>query len=80
MSDYVIQLGRLVSYKGKNKNVIIPDGVTTIGRHSFFRSDIESVVIPASVEIVEQEAFKYCNALNNIENIGTHKKSGEGCL
>lgn len=77
MSDYVIQLGRLVSYKGKDKNVIIPDGVTTIGRHSFFRSDIESVVIPASVEIVEQEAFKYCNALNNIEILGHIKKVGK---
>lgn len=52
-NEFTIQLGRLVAYRGKSENVVIPDGVTTIGRRAFyFNKTIRSVTIPAGVTTV----------------------------
>lgn len=75
MDEFAIQLGRLVSYRGKKEKVVIPDNVTVIGRHAFFCNDtVESVTIPASVETVEQQAFYGCNKLKAITFQGIIKR------
>ena len=77
-AEFVIQFGCLTAYNGKEKDVVIPDGVTVIGRRAFyFNKEIETVTIPESVDTVEQEAFQYCTALHTITILGTIKKAGK---
>ena len=42
----------LVKYHGQDSEVVIPDGVTSVGKRAFYRClKLESVVLPASVAI-----------------------------
>ena len=75
MKDFTIQFGCLVAYRGNNEEVIVPDGVTSIGRKAFHFSKIVSVTLPDSVTEIEQEAFLYArlacvNGGRNIKKIG----------
>ncbi|MCR5617847.1 MAG: leucine-rich repeat protein [Clostridiales bacterium] len=61
-------------------NVIIEDGVTSIGHNAFWLcSKIEKVTIPDSVEIIDECAFEDCDNLkkitlpDNIDLMITHK-------
>ena len=48
-------------------NVVIPDGVTEIGRTAFIRcKNLESVTIPASVTKISYSAFENCTNLTNV--------------
>lgn len=78
-SDFVIQDGVLIEYSGTAKDVVIPDGVTEIGKEAFtkmryneyiypgesmYRGDpITSVYIPDSVEKIGANAFDTCTEL-----------------
>ena len=76
-TDFSIQFGCLINYRGKDKNVVIPDDVTVIGRRAFYQNNyIESVTIPASVTEVQQEAFTYCDNLKTITILGKITKAG----
>lgn len=49
------------------KNSVIPtEGVTKIGNSAFTESDITSVVIPASVTLIDWYAFKSCTGLTSV--------------
>lgn len=51
----------------KVKQVVIPDGVTIIGDHAFFRCNrLTAVDIPDSVREIGVNAFGYCSALKDI--------------
>ena len=72
----------LVRYKGSRKNVIIPDGVTSIGDEAFLLwktyglhyselsdykgRDVISITIPDGVTSIGDEAFAYCSNLESI--------------
>lgn len=58
--------GRLRKYKGSNKNVSIPVGVTEIGERAFECSSITSVIIPDSVTSIGECAFLCCNSLTSV--------------
>ena len=74
---FSIQFGRLVAYHGADTEVVVPDGVTIIGRRAFYgNGKIVSVMLPASVETVEQEAFCDCGALQTIIISGMIKQAG----
>lgn len=78
---FTIQFGCLVSYQGTEHDIIIPEGVTSIGRRAFyFNQVIEMVTIPASVSVVEQEAFQYCKNLKSIKILGEIKKVGKSAF
>ena len=48
------------------KAAVIPEGVTSIGRLAFIRSEIESVEIPASVTEIGLRAFEQCKNLKRV--------------
>lgn len=57
-SDFVIENGVLTQYNGSGGNVVILNGVTSIGENtSSGCTDLTSVAIPASVTSVGQAAF-----------------------
>ena len=67
MSDFVIENGVLTKYTGKDADVVIPDGVTSIGFHAFFGcSSLTSVTIPDSVTKIGNEMFWGCRNLSNV--------------
>ena len=74
VSDFSVVNGRLIQYNGCDTEVVIPDGVTAIGRRVFYLSSIVSVTIPASVDTVEREAFSWCQDLKTITILGRIKK------
>ena len=76
-SEFIIVNGTLSMYTGKKTEVTVPDGVTTIGRRAFYwNTTIQSVTLPPSVEIVEQQAFSDCPNLHTIQIQSALKKVG----
>jgi hypothetical protein len=46
------------------KELVLPDGLESIGNHSFFRcSSLESLIIPESVTLMGQFLFEGCQNL-----------------
>ena len=57
-SDFQIEDGVLIRYTGKDKDVVIPDGVTRIGAKAFFSCrSLTSITIPDSVTSIGRSAF-----------------------
>lgn len=55
-------------------SISIPEGVTLIGRHTFFScSELVSIVIPNSVTSIEYCAFYPCSSLETVYYKGTAK-------
>ena len=59
--DFVIQNNVLCEYKGPGGTVVIPEGVTEIGKSAFEgRWNLQSVTIPESVTKIGESAFEHC--------------------
>lgn len=58
-SEFTIQFGCLVQYRGHAVKVEIPSGVTSIGRRAFYQSGIMEVILPDTVTEIEVEAFGF---------------------
>lgn len=66
-SDFKIQGGVLVKYRGAEKNVSIPDTVEVIGEGAFEDNTlVELVVVPNSVKRIEPYAFWGCDNLDTV--------------
>jgi len=48
------------------KEIVLPPSIEKIEHHLFSESGLESIIIPDSVQVIEQGAFKKCSALTNI--------------
>lgn len=48
------------------KIVTIPEGIKTIGRKCFAETDVEEIVLPEGIEVIDAEAFAYCKKLRKI--------------
>ena len=82
-SDFVIENGVLIEYQGSGGDVVIPDGVISIGDGAFaYCGSLKSVTIPDSVTSIDSSAFADCNSLahitipNSVTNIGYRAFSG----
>lgn len=63
-----VENNKLVQYTGSKCEVRIPEGIKVIGTCSFKDcSNITKVIIPSSVECVEENAFVNCEKLEHIE-------------
>lgn len=59
--------GMLLAYRGAGGNVVIPDGVKSIGAECFQgNTAVSQVMIPEGVTNIGEDAFNGCSMLNNI--------------
>jgi hypothetical protein len=66
-SDFVIENGMLVKYNGTDADVVIPEGVTSIGKSAFFWcKSLQSVTIPEGVTRIGDSAFNGCSRLQSV--------------
>ena len=66
-SDFVIENGVLKKYVGPGGDVIVPEGVTSIGYRAFYYcSNLASVNLPQSLTSIEVDAFDGCIDLTSI--------------
>lgn len=67
MKDFKIESGVLKKYTGKGGDVVIPEGVTSIGENAFkWCRSLTSVVIPDSVTSIGTYAFYDCSSLTSV--------------
>jgi DNA-directed RNA polymerase subunit RPC12/RpoP len=87
--DFVIEAGKLISYKGSSADVVIPDEVFLIGRNAFTKSTIRSITFhKGKLEIEESKiistgteaAFYGCPNLVTLVIPGNIKKIPDLCF
>lgn len=75
--DFYITDGRLSYYKGRDENITIPDGVTSICRCSFTHNEnIRTAQLPIGLEVIDRAAFRGCVRLESISFPHTLKVIG----
>ena len=63
-SDFTWSGTKIVKYKGKSKNVVIPSKATAIGDSAFEKNkSVVSVTIPTSVTSIGKKAFSNCECI-----------------
>ena len=66
-SDFVHINGILISYKGNEKHIEIPEGITAVGSGAFMANDnLLSVHLPSTVLYIDQMAFGGCSNIRLI--------------
>ena len=66
-SDFQIVNGVLTKYTGPGGDVVVPEGVTSIGFQAFYNcSSLTNIVIPEGVTVIESSAFDGCYALTGV--------------
>lgn len=73
--DFETDGSTIRKYRGKDVNIVIPDGITAIKAKAFKgKKKIESVVISASVTAIAASAFEGCSDLRSITVESGNKK------
>lgn len=86
--DFVIEAGKLISYKGSSADVVIPDDVFLIGRNAFTKSTIRSITFHKGKLEIEQSkivpnieaAFYGCTNLESLIIPGNIKTIPDLCF
>lgn len=67
INDFEIENSILKKYIGKEKDVVIPEGITAIGNGAFRKNnELNSVTIPDSVTSIGSQAFEECSSLRSM--------------
>lgn len=67
----------IITYFGKEKKVVIPDGIEKIGCYAFYNKEIEEICLPTTLKIIDDYAFDFCEKLKNIALPPTIEKLGD---
>ena len=72
LKDFIIENYVLKKYIGQGGDVVIPEGIISIGYESFLNCvALTSITIPSSVTSVDAKAFLGCNSLAKVNYLGT---------
>lgn len=83
MSEFIIKEGVLQSYRGNSAEIIIPEGIHTIGMLAFSKDKkalIENIRFPKSLGTIGDWAFSNCEKLKRITIPSNVKKIGKGAF
>ena len=76
-SDFVVENGVLLSYKGNFTDVIIPDTVSAVGESAFEgNTKLISVTLPSSVNEIGDRAFYGCSSLKTVKGGANVSQTG----
>lgn len=77
---FYVENGVLTQYAGGERDVVVPSGVTDIG--TIFKNNklLHSITIPEGVTEIANEAFEFCNNLEDISIPRTVKRIGESAF
>lgn len=80
-SDFIISEGKLLRYNGTDKEVVIPDTVTSILQGAFYgNTSVKKVIVPAGVRKIESFAFQGCSSLKYIVFSGKCSSVGDNMI
>ena len=57
---------KIIKYFGKEKVVKLPENIVGIGNSAFKFSNIEQLILPPTIQFIEDYAFEYCMELRQI--------------
>ena len=63
---FIVRGTELLKYEGNEKHIVVPEYITSISKHAFAYTEIESVVIGDNVKSIGERAFYHCRSLSNI--------------
>ena len=63
-SEFLAVGGVLIAYNGTESNVEIPEGIIRVGENAFLQDNIQSIILPSTIESIGQGAFRNCANLN----------------
>lgn len=68
LSDFYMSGKILMSYRGKEERVCVPDRIEVIGEGCFENNDaIDRIILPDSVKEIRKNAFRGCTSMQMIE-------------
>ena len=65
-TEFKIENNILIDYHGRGGEVVVPEGVTSIGTAFYRNTKVTSIVIPDSVTFIKERAFYKCYNLKKI--------------
>lgn len=86
VGDFLCKGTNLIAYLGNEKNVIIPEGITCIGREdvlfssAFGGSSVVSVTFPSTLKVVGHYTFYECKDLKTVNMNSGLEKIGSYCF
>lgn len=75
--DLEVFAGTVTEYKGTERDIILPAGITEIGADVFQFSPLRSIVVPEGVTKIGKDAFYSCEELTHVALPNSLKEIGE---
>lgn len=66
LDDYIIEGDTVIKYIGTARETTVPSFITVIGENAFANGDVEQVILPNDLKIIEKAAFGWCEKLKEI--------------
>ncbi|NCB42523.1 MAG: leucine-rich repeat domain-containing protein [Clostridia bacterium] len=77
-SDFITDGAVLISYKGTQSRLIVPEGLESIGKDAFFKNALlKGVVLPSTLKSIESHAFFGCKNLESVTVKGPVSSIGD---